>query len=1208
MKKNQYKLLINNQQKHLIKEAEFALEDTTKFLDDLVNTGTNLIKATVISLGAHWQHSVLTSQVVGFGSLENINKRFLEQINEANKLYNEAVPESVRNDVDLLFNMNNPAIFVGKKVINLAVNRETREMYIPFAWAIRYIFSDEFFKNDVKDFGKVLGGLSFNNIIWYKGWLYRKVIFNNIHYLEQAVNNGLLSKSGINYFKNLNNMNDVLKNYPKVVYVLRGIKAAETYFAPTLEFYDFCNRWNGEKFVRLMTLSYYISKKDESIRFQYGDTKENIKRKQADLRNAKTPEEKQKIQQEIDELETQSTEIENIKIKDPSDGSEFGIVDIVDEDAAIEADDIKTIGDTSNPRKTVIEQQIEDLETEIQTNNAQLKSNPKAADKSKELNQELSVLLQWREYLQKKYGNKYGDPADTSFIQAQQNGSNSIADVKKRKAKIKDRLTQLEDAIKKDKSLSLSENLKKEREILFQDFKEDFKNTAARVFKSETELIPNIVKIFTGDEIYDNLYKEIDSQSLETFQFLGQLIGANIPQDLKNKYQQATNLLNQFPGFPTGTIPNIPFPSLGGGNTITLTATVNSNTDISLNWTGTTNAVNIEYSESNPPAAGDPTYKSTIVSGTPKTISGLSPGTKYYFKVTDTVNSSDISNIATAQTTGVRTAPSTVPKPSIMWTTGFKITTKKFEITISNITAYHTNLSNYEFEITIKKNGFFYNTFVIPGTSVNASNGNIINTSIIPRGSLKIADKVEITCEVLDKTLATTSPPSNTLMHIVTAGRPQVKEYVLKISDNNKLLIENTLQLKSSVEFTDQMNDLKKMGLDSTPPSAAEQIVIKSALDDKKINKYTKQWIDASTLIKKSAGKLDQKKEAEIFLKMVKLSTNFFDQLQLDFMKGMENIRNEKSELNDKVNKDLKNSYGYELTPTGIMQKSHFNFQLLCYTYRIYSAAYLSNIQAIFEENDLVLKILNNVGIEELNTSLGKLKSIILPNIDSILNDDTVKKFEKVNDDLKQILGEETQTYADFKEQKDKLFQLIKDTKSQLKEFIIQIENLLNNIKQLPDKQKLKFLVEAITAYVDNNEKNVASIYSKFLPGLNKIQQTFKSMKDNALEMDKNYEALLKQDNDKIKFSKIYSDNFTKFEEAYSKCIKFTGLTADSPLNKIPQLKKLKEEYTKKLEESDTEQNTDSGDEEAVLSINDQEKKVTPITPIEMQDTEESED
>ena len=136
---------------------------------------------------------------------------------------------------------------------------------------------------------------------------------------------------------------------------------------------------------------------------------------------------------------------------------------------------------------------------------------------------------------------------------------------------------------------------------------------------------------------------------------------------------------------------------------------------------------------------------------------------------------------------------------------------------------------------------------------------------------------------------------------------------------------------------------------------------------------------------------------------MVDLSSNFFDKLQIDFMKSMEEAKNEKSEVNKKINSELNSKYGFELTPVEIVKKNHFNFQLLCYTYRIYAVAYLSNIQTIFEENDFVLKLLKNVSSEELNTSLGKLKQITLNEVDSILRDETLEKFEKVNDDLKKI-------------------------------------------------------------------------------------------------------------------------------------------------------------------------------------------------------------
>ena len=1311
MKNNQYKLLINNQQKQIIKEDKFSLEDTSRFLEDLLNTGTNLIKATVISLGAMWEHAVMTSEMVGFASLENINKRFLEKINEANKLYNEAVPESVRGDVDFLFNVNNPAIFIGKKVIDLAANRETREMYIPFAWSLRYIFSGEFFKNDVKDFGKVFGDIGFNNIIWYKGWFYRKLIFNNLNDLQNAINNGLLSKSGINSLKSLESMDDVIREYPKVVFFLRGLKAVETYHNPTLQFYDFCKRWNGEKFFRLASLSYYINEKDESIRFQYGDIDKRLKKLQIELSKERDSEKKQKIQSEIDDLQAQLTEFENITAKDPIDNTEFSIKDIIDEDQPVENDDIKVIGDATNPQKTAIDQQIEDVEQEIENFKNQAKSSKKTlstADlkKMKDLTRQLNSLLNWKELLKRKYGDKYGDPTDTSLIDAKNSGKNPIADIKARKERMKRRLQTLDAEITKKRVLT--KTLEEERAQLVKDFKEDFQNTAAAVFQSETLLVPNIIRIFTGDELYDEISGEFDAQAYEAFSAVGDLIGANIPPEIKQAY-------NMFKTYTQGL--NVPSPSslptwLGGAPTslnlslnlnstkpdtaidvswssgianvnieyatvntikpgdadyqiksvtgsatfketiaslkpatqyffritdkistppfppetadiktkaagvpapppapaptpgINLKATVLGNTDIKLDWKKINNA-KIEWAETTPINPTSVGYRTKTVAAHTEIIRGLKPGTKYYFKITDSINPAVFSNEEKSTTHGAAIGPVAISVPVISWF-GNSITTKKFFIKIDNFASY-TAGPKLKFEFTITRSGAPYETFLINSDTIKPT-GEITHISMSPTGKLNIADNIEVTCQAIDNSVK--SGISNKLLYKIIKGRPHVKEYVLKIDNNRKMLIENAIQSKNEFEINDHMKDLKNMGLDATPPNGAEELILKNALDNKKLNKYTKQWVEAATLVKKSAGNWKNEQQAkDTFLKMVNLSSKFFGNLQLDFIKSMEDMRDEKSETNARVNKELTDKYGYELTPAGIVQKNHFNFELLCYTYRIYAAAYLSNIQAIFEENDLVLKLLNNVSSEELQTALGRLKNVILPEIDSILKDDTIKRFENANKDLMKILGEETQTYVDFKEQKEKLFDLIKDTKTQLREFINQIEKVLSSIKQLPEAKKLSLLIEAITSYIDTNEKNVQKIYNNFLPGLNKMQQNFKHMKDNAIEMDKNYGVLLQRLDDKILFSKIYEDNFNKFEIAYKKCIKFTGLTSTSkeaPLNQIEKMKRLKEEYAKKLESANEEEQeimqqkkqkkAKKNDEEAVMTINNGQKEINPIT------------
>ena len=245
-----YKLVIQNKQKNLLKEdlMQYSFKQhVLPIFQDLYKASTNIFKATIISVGATVEYRIISRNVKGFASLKNINKKFQEKIEEASKLYTEAVPESVRGDVDLLFGMTNPAATVAQRLIQTSLDTKSLETYIPFYWFTKYFFTTGeggFFKTDVEKWGDLFG-LKFNNIIWYKGFIYKDLIIDNVKFLEQHVY--LLDKSNIEIFKGIDTIEKLEAKFESVALFMKCFKIFEAFSSPVVEFYNFSKKWDADK-------------------------------------------------------------------------------------------------------------------------------------------------------------------------------------------------------------------------------------------------------------------------------------------------------------------------------------------------------------------------------------------------------------------------------------------------------------------------------------------------------------------------------------------------------------------------------------------------------------------------------------------------------------------------------------------------------------------------------------------------------------------------------------------------------------------------------------------------------------------------------------------------------------------------------------------------------------------------------------------------
>ena len=285
-----YKLIIQNKNKFLLKEGIMQYhfkQDVLPVFQDILKTSTNVIRATIISLGASIEYQVISANIRGFASLKGINKKFEEKITEANKLYREAIPESVRGDVELLFGMANPSVIMAQRLADSVSESKGLDNYIPFWWFTKYLLDTKsgFFKNDVKDFGDLFG-LKFNNIIWFKGWIYKDLIIDNIEWFKDDGFKWLTEKGRIKELEGITTWEDFENKYQSVGLFMRAYSLVKVLTTPVTEYYEFCRTWTpkvilgmmedvmkAEKLSKLLDGddAQYSEFKSNQLKNQYGD-------------------------------------------------------------------------------------------------------------------------------------------------------------------------------------------------------------------------------------------------------------------------------------------------------------------------------------------------------------------------------------------------------------------------------------------------------------------------------------------------------------------------------------------------------------------------------------------------------------------------------------------------------------------------------------------------------------------------------------------------------------------------------------------------------------------------------------------------------------------------------------------------------------------------------------------------------------------------
>jgi hypothetical protein len=240
---NQYKLIIKDNIKILKEDAsQYSVRDLKSFVTDIYQIVSKTTEATIRSFSAQLEYIILATKTMGFADMKSLNEDFEQKLKKASELYDASIPEKLKDDVDTLLTFSNPGVFMLQKATNALNEKDNLLSSAPFYKFAKDLVSGEYFKTNVENWGKKgLFGIPFNNIIWYKGFVYKDLLYNNIKYLQKYVDEGGLSSSDLK----ITDMNDLKRKMPIVWYGIKSADVFEIYHRGTFTFYDFCKNANN---------------------------------------------------------------------------------------------------------------------------------------------------------------------------------------------------------------------------------------------------------------------------------------------------------------------------------------------------------------------------------------------------------------------------------------------------------------------------------------------------------------------------------------------------------------------------------------------------------------------------------------------------------------------------------------------------------------------------------------------------------------------------------------------------------------------------------------------------------------------------------------------------------------------------------------------------------------------------------------------------
>ncbi len=228
--KKQYALVIKNNKK-ILKEDVGEYE---QFFKNMYSIISNTVQGTLVNLSAQLEWVVLSKNISGFADLTETHKHFQEKVNDSKKLYEDAIPASIKDDVDALVGITNPGFFLTKKTADYLLNADGIIKVLPFQKFVKSLITNDFYKTSVENWGEIFG-FKFNNILWYNGFVYQDLLFNNINELKRLINGGKIKIGEASIV----DMNDLNNKFPVFSFFFKASDFLETYLSPQLTFYNF---------------------------------------------------------------------------------------------------------------------------------------------------------------------------------------------------------------------------------------------------------------------------------------------------------------------------------------------------------------------------------------------------------------------------------------------------------------------------------------------------------------------------------------------------------------------------------------------------------------------------------------------------------------------------------------------------------------------------------------------------------------------------------------------------------------------------------------------------------------------------------------------------------------------------------------------------------------------------------------------------------
>ena len=239
---NQYKLIIKNNMKILKEDAsEYSVGDLKAFVTDIYQIVSKTTEATIRSFSAQLEYVILATKIIGFADMKTLNEDFEEKLKKSAELYDAAIPDKLKDDVNTLLTFSNPGAFMLQKATNALSEKDGILAATPFYKFAKSLITGDFFKTSVENWGREgLFGIPFNNIIWYNGFVKKELLYDNVKYLQKYIDKGGLTGTSLQ----ITDMNDLRTKMPLIWYGIKSADVYEIYNRGTFTFYDFCKNSN----------------------------------------------------------------------------------------------------------------------------------------------------------------------------------------------------------------------------------------------------------------------------------------------------------------------------------------------------------------------------------------------------------------------------------------------------------------------------------------------------------------------------------------------------------------------------------------------------------------------------------------------------------------------------------------------------------------------------------------------------------------------------------------------------------------------------------------------------------------------------------------------------------------------------------------------------------------------------------------------------